>query len=512
MTTALNRTAYHQLVDEDVAWLEKQPRTLERDHVIQIVKDSVRCYYGEATASVGVDAPQCPVSYESGGPIPGMKARVQICCQKGEGHDGPHVDGDGGWPVTHTLCNISCQNDQMVCGKHHVAMRKRIEELDAQLSLVLADAHQRGHYGPVHATAELVLLLLEPRDSVSEELSSSSAPKPVPIPESIRPCPSEAPKPSHHPMCASFDFDPDEQLGSEEPCDCLVSQGSRTKEAQPPKASCGWCKGNPIGHCAICQAKPSSPETYADDAPQRPNEAKPDEVCGEPILLGCMRDPGHDGEHYVDASWSEDMKVHLRPDSAKAQDSETPVFRQWLESFISAQCDAGTDLSFIRGLEAVREALDSGEWRLVTMPRPEPAQTSEGVRTTRGESASAVPSLSLADRGSDESASFGTPWRDVVHVLLETIKRDVTWPVDGLHKAMVEAAVSVGEKALDGSLTARTETALVPSPEWLRKHAHQPDDILTALLSFHDGDCVHLWRENGACDLCGSSPTGSEER
>jgi hypothetical protein len=54
-----------------------------------------------------------------------------------------------------------------------------------------------------------------------------------------------------------------------------------------------------------------------------------------------------------------------------------------------------------------------------------------------------------------------------------------------------------------------SETALVPSPEWLRKHAHHPDDILTALLSFHDGDCVHLWHGNGACDLCGSLVTGS---
>lgn len=41
----------------------------------------------------------------------------------------------------------------------------------------------------------------------------------------------------------------------------------RPAEAQPaPKPTCGWCKGNPIGHCMICQTKPSTPETYADDA------------------------------------------------------------------------------------------------------------------------------------------------------------------------------------------------------------------------------------------------------
>ena len=34
----------------------------------------------------------------------------------------------------------------------------RAEELDEQLTLVLADAYARGYYGPVHATAELTLL------------------------------------------------------------------------------------------------------------------------------------------------------------------------------------------------------------------------------------------------------------------------------------------------------------------------------------------------------------------
>lgn len=51
-----------------------------------------------------------------------------------------------------------------------------------------------------------------------------------------------------------------------------------------PKKTCGWCKGNPIGDCAICQAKPSSPETYADDSP----------TCGEATPWGpCTRTKGH---------------------------------------------------------------------------------------------------------------------------------------------------------------------------------------------------------------------------
>jgi integrase len=43
-------------------------------------------------------------------------------------------------------------------------------------------------------------------------------------------------------------------------------------EAKAPSPTCGWCKGNPIGDCMICQARPSTPETYADD---RPSEACP---------------------------------------------------------------------------------------------------------------------------------------------------------------------------------------------------------------------------------------------
>lgn len=45
MTMDINREAYQKLVDEDVAWIEAQPRTLERDHVIDIVKHSVSAIY-----------------------------------------------------------------------------------------------------------------------------------------------------------------------------------------------------------------------------------------------------------------------------------------------------------------------------------------------------------------------------------------------------------------------------------------------------------------------------------
>lgn len=45
MTMKLNRSAYEQLVREDIAWLEQQPRTLEREHIIGILKDSPTLYY-----------------------------------------------------------------------------------------------------------------------------------------------------------------------------------------------------------------------------------------------------------------------------------------------------------------------------------------------------------------------------------------------------------------------------------------------------------------------------------
>lgn len=50
MSTTLNRGAFAQLVAEDLAWLETQPRTLERDHVAVILRAAVDVYYPPATA------------------------------------------------------------------------------------------------------------------------------------------------------------------------------------------------------------------------------------------------------------------------------------------------------------------------------------------------------------------------------------------------------------------------------------------------------------------------------
>lgn len=46
MTSELNRSAYEQLVREDLEWLRSQPRTLEREHIEMIVRWSVERIYG----------------------------------------------------------------------------------------------------------------------------------------------------------------------------------------------------------------------------------------------------------------------------------------------------------------------------------------------------------------------------------------------------------------------------------------------------------------------------------
>lgn len=43
--TTTNRAAYRQLINEDLAWLKQKTRTLERDHIEQIIKWSIRVLY-----------------------------------------------------------------------------------------------------------------------------------------------------------------------------------------------------------------------------------------------------------------------------------------------------------------------------------------------------------------------------------------------------------------------------------------------------------------------------------
>ena len=45
MGMIVNREAYQKLIDEDIEWLLKQPRTLERDHIVSVLKNSVERLY-----------------------------------------------------------------------------------------------------------------------------------------------------------------------------------------------------------------------------------------------------------------------------------------------------------------------------------------------------------------------------------------------------------------------------------------------------------------------------------
>ena len=49
MSMKMNKSSYITLIEEDIAWLEKMPRTLERDHIIAILKLSPTREYDDQT-------------------------------------------------------------------------------------------------------------------------------------------------------------------------------------------------------------------------------------------------------------------------------------------------------------------------------------------------------------------------------------------------------------------------------------------------------------------------------
>lgn len=46
MGMMMNRESYERLIQEDIAWLNTMPRTLERDHIIAVLEDSTNRIYG----------------------------------------------------------------------------------------------------------------------------------------------------------------------------------------------------------------------------------------------------------------------------------------------------------------------------------------------------------------------------------------------------------------------------------------------------------------------------------
>lgn len=47
MSMILNRAAYEQLIEEDILELMKLPKSLERDHAIAVLRESVKLQYDE---------------------------------------------------------------------------------------------------------------------------------------------------------------------------------------------------------------------------------------------------------------------------------------------------------------------------------------------------------------------------------------------------------------------------------------------------------------------------------
>ncbi len=47
MSSKLNKFAYEQLINEDIEWINTMPRTLEREHIIDVLKYSVKLFYPE---------------------------------------------------------------------------------------------------------------------------------------------------------------------------------------------------------------------------------------------------------------------------------------------------------------------------------------------------------------------------------------------------------------------------------------------------------------------------------
>lgn len=76
MPTKLNRDAYAQLVAEDIAWLRKQPRSLEREHILLILQGSIKDEYGPIDPSEVNYCSGCNTVIEEG---TGLKSNPDFC-------------------------------------------------------------------------------------------------------------------------------------------------------------------------------------------------------------------------------------------------------------------------------------------------------------------------------------------------------------------------------------------------------------------------------------------------
>lgn len=64
MGTTLNRAAFEKLIQEDLDWLAKQPKSLERDHIWYLLQAASHVYYGPQVNPDGSISEFIPLSPE----------------------------------------------------------------------------------------------------------------------------------------------------------------------------------------------------------------------------------------------------------------------------------------------------------------------------------------------------------------------------------------------------------------------------------------------------------------
>lgn len=133
------------------------------------------------------------------------------------------------------------------------------------------------------------------------------------------------------------------------------------------KPKCAWCHGDPLIPCVICQAQPSSPETYDDDQGEAAHLVPAGECRCE--CPACE----YRGEHHADASGGNcqidptDTAIRTLEYEAGIRDQELANLRLrvvQLESaagFVVRRAELATSESLRERIEALRKVLDSEE-------------------------------------------------------------------------------------------------------------------------------------------------------
>lgn len=77
MGMMMNRESYERLIKEDIVWLNTMPRTLERDHIRDVLEDSINIIYGLQVEIPKVDK-QDTVEFKAGDRVC-YKSHPNIC-------------------------------------------------------------------------------------------------------------------------------------------------------------------------------------------------------------------------------------------------------------------------------------------------------------------------------------------------------------------------------------------------------------------------------------------------